>query len=69
VISPSSTTGLEASFLVMLAALAAAGVLLLRAQRYYPGDVATAAAARAPADTGGAAARAPDARPEDAPYP
>lgn len=44
-VSPSSATGLEVCFLVMLATLAAAGVLLLRAQHNYPADVATAAAA------------------------
>jgi MFS family permease len=45
-ISPSTATGLEVSFLIMLATLAAAGVFLLRARLTYPSDVATAAAAR-----------------------
>lgn len=49
VISPSSARGLEVSFLIMLCALAAAGVLMLRAQSSYPEDVATAAAAPSPA--------------------
>jgi MFS family permease len=40
----STTTGLEVTFLVMLVALAAAGVLLFRARTTYPSDVATAAA-------------------------
>ena len=46
-ISPSTATGLEVSFLIMLATLAAAGVFLLRARLTYPSDVATAAASRA----------------------
>jgi hypothetical protein len=42
---PASTaTGLEFTFLIMLAALATAAVLLARARRTYPVDVATAAA-------------------------
>jgi MFS family permease len=40
-------TGLEVSFLIMLSALTAAGVILGRARYTYPGDVATAAASRA----------------------
>jgi MFS family permease len=40
----STTTGLEVTFLIMLAALAAAGLLLFRARKTYPSDVATAAA-------------------------
>lgn len=63
VISPSGARGLEVSFLIMLCTLAAAGVLMLRAQGTYPEDVATAAAARAPTDAGDAAGGAPsDAR-------
>ena len=46
VISPASATGLEVTFLVMLASLAAAGVFLARARQSYPRDVATAAASR-----------------------
>jgi MFS family permease len=45
-ISPSSASGLEVSFLIMLVALGAAGVLLARARDTYPRDVVTAAAAR-----------------------
>ncbi|HUN77669.1 MAG TPA: MFS transporter [Solirubrobacteraceae bacterium] len=55
VISPSSARGLEVSFLIMLCTLAAAGVLMLRAQRTYPEDVATAAAAWMPPPEGGPA--------------
>jgi MFS family permease len=40
----SATTGLEVTFLVMLTALAAAGVFLLRARRTFATDVASAAA-------------------------
>jgi MFS family permease len=40
----SEGTGLEVTFLIMLATLAAAGVFLARARRRYPIDVATAAA-------------------------
>jgi MFS family permease len=47
-ISPGTATGLQVSFLVMLATLAAAGVILARARHTYPRDVATAAAARQP---------------------
>ena len=43
-ISASAATGLEVTFLIMLASLAAAGVFLLRARGTYAGDVATAAA-------------------------
>jgi len=46
--APSSTaaTGLEISFLIMIAALVAAGVFLGRAAKTYPTDVATAAASQ-----------------------
>lgn len=44
VISPGAARGLEISFLLMLATLAAAGVVLLRARTTYPRDVASAAA-------------------------
>ncbi|MEA2638593.1 MAG: hypothetical protein QOE18_1650 [Chloroflexota bacterium] len=40
----STTTGLQVTFLIMLAALAAAGLLLFRARTTFPSDVATAAA-------------------------
>jgi MFS family permease len=40
----STTTGLEVTFLIMLAALAAAGVFLFRARTTFPSDVASAAA-------------------------
>lgn len=40
-------TGLEISFLVLLATLAAAGIFLARARHTYPVDVATAAASQA----------------------
>jgi MFS family permease len=43
-VSASTATGLEVTFLIMLVALAAAGVFLLRARHTYPTDVATAAA-------------------------
>ena len=43
-VSESTATGLKFTFLVMLAILAAAGVLLARARRTYPEDVVTAAA-------------------------
>jgi MFS family permease len=42
--SSSATTGLQVSFLIMLAALVGAGALLLRARTTFASDVATAAA-------------------------
>ena len=42
--SSSATTGLQVSFLIMLAALVAAGVVLFRARTTFASDVATAAA-------------------------
>lgn len=42
--SSSATTGLQASFLIMLVALVGAGVLLFRARATFASDVATAAA-------------------------
>ncbi|MDE3069751.1 MAG: MFS transporter [Acidobacteriota bacterium] len=42
----STGTGLEVSFLIMLSALAAAGIFLARARHTYARDVATAAASR-----------------------
>ncbi len=47
-VSSATGTGLQVSFLIMLSALAAAGVFLLRARNTYPTDVATAGAAWAP---------------------
>jgi MFS family permease len=44
VVSPSVALGLEDTFLVMLISLVAAGLLLIRARRTYPRDIATAAA-------------------------
>jgi hypothetical protein len=43
-VGTATANGLEASFLLMLTTLAAAGVFLLRARATYPQDVATAAA-------------------------
>ncbi len=45
-VSPSTARGLEFAFLIMLSTLAAAGVVIARARRTYPVDVATAAASR-----------------------
>jgi MFS family permease len=49
IVSSATGTGLQVSFLIMLATLAAAGVFLLRARTTYPTDVATAGAAWTPA--------------------
>jgi MFS family permease len=46
VVSHAEAHGLEITFLIMLAPLVAAGLLLLRARRTYPRDVATAAASQ-----------------------
>jgi MFS family permease len=46
-VSISTGTGLQLTFLIMLIALAFAGVFLIRAQETYPSDVATAAASAA----------------------
>jgi MFS family permease len=46
-VSISTGTGLQLTFLIMLTALGAAGVFLLRARHTYVGDVATAAASEA----------------------
>jgi len=48
-VSPSTAQGLEVTFLVMLVALVAAGIVMLRARHTYPTDVATAAASARPA--------------------
>ena len=45
-ISHKTATGLEVTFLIMLATLAAAGVFLWMSRRTYPRDVATAAASQ-----------------------
>ena len=51
IVSSATGRGLQISFLIMLVTLAAAGVILLRARRTYPVDVATAAASwSAPAE-------------------
>ena len=42
--STSISTGLQVSFLIMLIALVAAGLVLFRARATFPSDVATAAA-------------------------
>jgi MFS family permease len=46
VVSRAEAHGLELTFLIMLTSLVAAGLLLLRARRTYPRDVATAAASQ-----------------------
>ena len=58
VAGPRQVAGLEVAFLLMLAPLAAAGLLLLRMRRYYAVDVASAAEAerRARRDPGAKAA-------------
>ena len=43
-VSPSEARGLEIAFLMLLVALVAGGIALLRARHTYPRDVATAAA-------------------------
>lgn len=50
-ISPSTTRGLQITFLIMLVTLAISGVVLLRARHTYPTDIATAAASH-PGSTG-----------------
>jgi MFS family permease len=52
IVSSSTATGLQVSFLIMLVTLAAAGVFLLRARGTYPSDVATAGAAWSPGASG-----------------
>jgi MFS family permease len=46
VVSSTEATGLEITFLIMLTTVLAAGLLLLRARKTYPRDVATAAASQ-----------------------
>ena len=53
----STTTGLQVTFLIMLAALGAAGLILFRARKTFPSDVATAAASEPSA--GGSRRREP----------
>jgi MFS family permease len=60
-ISNATGTGLEVSFLIWVAALAAAGVFLARARRTYPRDVATAAASHQGTTAVSVAPRAPEA--------
>ena len=48
VVSQSTGTGLQVSFLIMVTTLAAGGFFLLRARVTYPTDVATAAASWSP---------------------
>jgi MFS family permease len=50
VISPGAARGLEIALLIMLSALIAASLVLWRARRTYPRDVATAAASQEQAD-------------------
>ena len=54
--SSSASTGLEICFLIMLVALIAAGLLLFRARRTFPSDVATAAASEPSPGAGPASA-------------
>lgn len=75
VVSSATSTGLQASFMIMLVTLAAAGVFLLRARKTYPTDVATAGASwrpgrpptsgSAPAGEPAGSAPAPEARGSD----
>jgi MFS family permease len=48
IVSSSTGTGLQVSFLIMVITLAAGGIFLLRARTTYPTDVATAAASFSP---------------------
>ena len=67
-ISPSEARGLEITFLVMLVALVAAGISLLRARHTYPRDVATAGASHQGAGdlvAAGQRARSPFRRTDD----
>ncbi|HEX8976050.1 MAG TPA: MFS transporter [Solirubrobacteraceae bacterium] len=52
IVSTATGAGLQASFLIMLVTLAAAGVFLLRARHTYPTDVATAAEGWRPGGSG-----------------
>ena len=65
IISPAAATGLQVSFLIMLSALAAAGMVLLRARKTYPTDVATAGAAWMPSAPAGLSAPARGAPPAE----
>ncbi|MGH2883920.1 MAG: MFS transporter, partial [Solirubrobacteraceae bacterium] len=57
-VAANTGTGLEVSFLILLATLAAAGIFLVRARFTYAEDVATAAASHQGTSPGGARARA-----------
>jgi MFS family permease len=48
IVSSSTGTGLQVSFLIMVTTLAAGGIFILRARDTYPSDVATAAASFSP---------------------
>ena len=52
-VAQASARGLEYTFLIMLVMLAASGVVLLRARRTYPTDVASAAASEPRSDPAG----------------
>jgi hypothetical protein len=58
-VSSNTATGLEVSFMVMLATLAVAGVVLLRARNTYATDVVTAEASQEAAAAAEAAADPP----------
>jgi sugar phosphate permease len=60
-ISAGTAHGLEYSFLLMLVTLGGAGVILLRARKTYPRDVATAAASSVPTAIADAAERSAEA--------
>jgi sugar phosphate permease len=62
-VSTQTGTGLEITFLVMLVALVAAGVILLAARRHYPRDVATAGASHQGGPERAGARRPSPARP------
>ena len=66
-IPPGTANGLEYSFLLMLIALGAAGVILLRARYTYPQDVATAAASSSASVSPGAGPATATAEMGDAP--
>jgi MFS family permease len=61
--SSSTTTGLQVTFLIMLAALVAAGVFLFRARTTFPSDVATAAASEPSVAAAASEPSAADAQP------
>jgi MFS family permease len=65
-VSSNEADGLEITFLLLLGALVAAGIFLLKARSTYPGDVATAAASNQGSDGGGGSAVAAAPRGGDA---